>query len=207
MDQSLSSQLENIELLLFEAMKPLYALDIVVKPDDETATQEIRMYDDDANNRLVIGKLILNAVADYGIWISRRGYNVKDITDPKFFSFTGSALTPKLKYSGVTAMTYGGINGDGWTKTIVANKDFIDENLIILGFFKSYFANGSTEKTTILNPYEFRELNPGVIVTNTSVTFGFDVTPVYFDDVNTFNWQTDPNVTGVDLEYFIFSDR
>jgi hypothetical protein len=94
------------------------------------------MVDDEGRKRVYIGKLN----NDFGIWISKRGYDVTQITQPKYFSFTASALTPRIKYQGVVTPTYEELLYDGkkYTQSFSFLKNYPDEKLLLFGYFEEY---------------------------------------------------------------------
>jgi hypothetical protein len=95
------------------------------------------MVDDEGRKRVYIGKLN----NDFGIWISKRGYDVTQITQSRYFSFTASALTPRIKYSGIVSPSYVGIADiykKRFTQTLNFVKHYPDEKLLLFGYFEEY---------------------------------------------------------------------
>ena len=140
----IDQKLKEVEALMEKALQPRYDLQIIIRPDDGSATKDLVLIDDDGNNRCYIGKLN----NDYGVWISRRGYDVTNVPNPKFYSFTGSLLTPRLKYQGIVTADFeynvGALNT--YSKVITIPKDSPDERIILTGFQKkiislNYFFN------------------------------------------------------------------
>lgn len=137
-------------------------------------------------------------MSEYGIWVSRKGFTAAPAvgTNPKYLSFTGSLLTPKLKSSAIVAMDFvsTSIGRDTWNKLFTVTKTYVDENISIVGFYALYIGSTVTKRVSLQNPFEANSFIHVIDVTSLQMSFEFDLTVV-------------DTYTAVDIEYFVFSDK
>lgn len=190
----------RVEKSVQQALKPTYTLDVIVKPDNPEAVTEVLLVDSDGNNRMLIGK----RGNDYGIWISRRGFPLTDTLNTKYLSFTGSLLTPKLKSGAVIPMDLTSDNSPTnkvWERNqyspslgIQIYKDYPDEKITLVGFYRLKKADGTFVRVQINNPKECSSFFTLLHDWTTDIYFLFTLT-------------TDSIYVGVDIEYFVFTDK
>lgn len=201
---SLYSEIRSLSRLIQKALMPTYTINIEIRPDDPNACTGLEMIDDDGNVRFLAGK----RGNDYGAWISRRGFPLTENLNTKYLSWTGSLLTPKIKYAGITNMVYDGEyqNAIGsykyWKRdeyttpgSLVFSKDYIDENLNLVGFYKLNKADGTYDRVQVNNPYlcsSFIEVLQDEGHMDLKIALTLKTSAIY---------------ASVDLEFFVFSDK
>lgn len=132
-------------------------------------------------------------MSEFGIFVTRRGFNASTALNPKYFSFTGSYLTPRIRYGASVAMTLVGTTGTSksWSKQLILNKDSTSQELILNGYY--FISDTTPTRVNISNPYQ-RTSFVRVQTFNTYIQVDFDLT-------------TGVSVTAVDIEYLVFSNK